>query len=117
MGESVDIFRSTDAGSGSWYVVKNFEAGEWLLYEVNATPGIYTLELRASTHPDFPQSAYHVEINGTQVTPSIVLPDTGGWDNYQWIGTTQIALSGEQQVKIVVDNPYFNLNTLRLTMP
>ena len=113
--DDVDIFTSNDAGSGSWYIVKNFEAGERLVYQVNAAPGIYTLELRASTSPDFPWSAYHVDVDGVQVTSSVVLPDTGGWDNYQWIGATQIELSGEHMLRIVVDNPYFNLNTLRLT--
>jgi carbohydrate binding protein with CBM6 domain/carbohydrate binding protein with CBM35 domain len=112
-----DIFLSNDTGSGSWYIVKNFEAGEWLSYPVSANAGTYTLELRASTHPDFPQSAYHVEVNGTP-TSSVVLPDTGGWDNYQWIGATQIALpAGASNIKIVVDNAYFNLNTIRLTLP
>jgi hypothetical protein len=110
-----DIFLSNDTGSGSWYIVKNFEAGEWLTYPVSADAGTYTLELRASTSPYFPQSAYHVEVDGTPM-PSVTLPDTGGWDNYQWIGATQIPLPGGVSViKLVVDNPYFNVNTLRLT--
>lgn len=115
---TVDIFSSNDSGSGSWYVVKNFEAGEWLLYSINAEPAIYTFELRASTSPDFPGSAYHIEIDDRAETGSIVLPDTGGWDNYQWIGTKLVVgVDPPLWLRIVVDKGSFNLNAIRMTLP
>ncbi len=116
-GESVDVFVSNDASSGRPYVVKNFEAGEWLAYTINvADGGNYDIEVRASTHPAFPNSAYHVEIDGTNATGTVVLPDTGGWENYQWVGKGTVALtSGTHLLRLVSEQPYFSLNSIRLS--
>src|SRR6185295_12035724 len=115
-GEDVDIFRSNDGGSGSWYIVKNFETSEWLVYAISVpTSGNYDVELRASTHPDFPNSAYHLEVDGTNVSGTVALPDTGGWDNYQWLGKTTVALTaGVHTLTITAEQPYFNFNALRV---
>ena len=116
-GEDVDIFVSNDAASGSPYIVKNFGAGEWLAYTISAPRnGNYDVALRAATNSAFPDSAYHMEIDGVNVTNTIVLPDTGGWDNYQWIGQRTISLTaGTHVLKIVSERPYFGLNKIRLT--
>jgi hypothetical protein len=113
--ENVDIFSSNDAGSGSWYVVKNFEAGEWLTYTINVPEGgNYDIELRASTSVDFP-SAYHVVVDGANVTGSVALPDTGGWDNYRWLGKRTVSLTaGVHWLAIVVESPYFGFNSFRV---
>ena len=113
--EDVDIFSSNDAGSGSWYIVKNFEGGEWLSYTISVpASGNYDVELRAATHVDFP-SAYHVVVDGANVTGTVALPDTGGWDNYQWLGKRTISLAaGLHQLAIVVESPYFGFNSLRV---
>ena len=54
------------------------EAGERLKYTVNvAQAGIYTLEFRvASKHPG---GIFHLEVNGTDRTGPISVPDTGNW--------------------------------------
>src|SRR5207245_2291589 len=99
------------------YVVNNFETGEWLAYTVNvATSGnYYDIELRAATNWDFPNSAYHVEIDGVNVTGSVVLPDTGGWSSFQWAGKKTVSLSaGTHVLKLVSDQQYFNLNQIRI---
>ena len=115
--ENVDIFVTNDATSGSPYIVKNFEAGEWLAYTIEvAAGGSYDVELRAATSSDFPNSSYYVQIDGSNVTGPVVLPDTGGWDNYQWIGKRTIALPAGVHVLTVVSlQPYFGFNALRVT--
>ena len=114
-GEDVDIFVTNDAGSGSPYIVKNLEAGEWLAYTINVpTTGDYNVGVRASTQADFPNPAYHLEIDGVNVTGRVVLPDTGGWNHYQWnTGSNSIRLtSGTHVLKIVSERPYFMLNSI-----
>ena len=116
-GEDVDVFSSNDSGSGSWYIVKNFEAGEWLAYTINVpSSGNYDIELRAATSSDFPNASYYADIDGVNVTGGIVvLPDTGGWDNYQWIGKRTIALTaGVHVLMVVAEQPYFGFNALRV---
>src|SRR5205807_298362 len=67
--EGVDIIASTDTAYGSGYMVTYTQTGEWLAYTINvATDGNYDIEARAATNFDFPNAAYHVEIDGVNVT-------------------------------------------------
>jgi len=115
-GEDVDIFPSDDAAGGA-YIVRSFEPGEWLGYQIEvASDGEYDVELRAATHADFPDSAFHVEIDGADVTGTVVLPDTGGWNSYRWVARRSVWLeAGVHQLGIVAERPYFNLNSIRVT--
>ena len=117
--ESVDIFYSNDTASGSAYILKNFTAGEWLSYTINVTSsGNYDFEVRAATDVNFPNSALHAEIDGVNATGTVVLPATGGWSTYQWIGKRRLALTaGTHVLKIVSEQPYFAFNSFRVTVP
>jgi hypothetical protein len=114
--EDVDIFVSDDPAGGG-YIIKNFEAGEWLGYTISVpTSGSYDIELRAATNSSFPNSAFHVEIDGVNVTGSVVLPDTGGWTSYQWVGKRSVQLAaGTHFLKVVSEQPYFGFNTIRVS--
>ena len=113
-GEDVDIITATDALGGG-YVINNFQTGEWLLYTVSVPAGgAYDLELRASSKST--DSAFHVEVDGANVSGSVAVPNTGNWNAFQWVGKTRIALAaGTHRLKIVADRQYFNLNSIRLS--
>ena len=113
-GEDVDIIVSADSAGGG-YVINNFETGEWLAYTVNiASTGFYDIALRVSS--TFTNSAFHVEVDGVDVTGPIMVPSTGGWNVFQWIGKAAVALPGGTHVlRIVADQQYFNLNQVRVT--
>ena len=115
-GEDVYIVASTDSIGGG-YVVNNFETGEWLLYTVNvATAGQYDIELRASSM--FANSAFHVEIDGVDVTGTVLVPNTGSWNTFQWIGKRDVTLAaGTHLLKVVSNQQYFNLNSIRVVPP
>jgi hypothetical protein len=112
--ENVDIIASTDALGGG-YVVNNMATGEWLLYTINvASAGKYTVELRASQNLT-DSVAFHVEIDGVPLTGSVLIPNTGNWNTFQWVSTPSLSLTaGKHLLKIVTDQQYFNLNTIRL---
>jgi hypothetical protein len=114
LGEDVDIVTSTDS-TGGGYIVNNFETGEWLAYTINvAANALYDIEIRAST--TFSNSAYHVEIDGKDVTGATVVPNTGNWSTFQWSGRKGVALTaGKHVLKIVSNQQYFNLNSIRVT--
>jgi len=114
--EDVDIVASTDSLGGG-YVVNNFETGEWLLYTVNvAAAGQYDIELRASSM--FANSAFRVEIDGVDVTGTIVVPNTGSWNAFQWVGKKGVTLAaGTHLLKVVSNQQYFNLNSIRVAPP
>lgn len=111
--EDVDIIASSDPNGGA-YVVNNFQKGEWLLYTINVTASaVYDIEIRAST--TFSNSAYHIEIDGKNVTGPITVPRTGSWSKFQWVGKKSVSLTaGKHVLKIVVNQEYFNLNAIRL---
>jgi len=112
--EDVDIILSSDALGGG-YVVNNFETGEWLAYTVNvATSAQYYIELRASSQ--FDNSSFHVEIDGQNATGTVSVPNTGSWNTFQWVGKTGVPLpTGQHLLKIVADQQYFDLNSIRVT--
>src|SRR6267143_1102214 len=114
LSEDVDITVSTDSAGGG-YVVNNFETGEWLAYTVNVvTSAQYDIELRVSS--SFSNSAFHVEIDGLNLTGSILVPNTGSWNTFQWVGKLGVPLTaGWHVLKIVTDQQYFNLNSIRVT--
>src|SRR5215470_19356622 len=112
--EDVDIIASTDSLGGP-YVVSNFETGEWLLYTINvASTARYDVQLRVTSA--FSNSAFHIEIDGQNVTGSVTVPNTGGWSAFQWIGKGGVALdAGRHSLKILADQQYFNLHSVQLT--
>src|SRR5436190_1454855 len=112
--EDLAIGVSSDAlGGGS--VVNNFETGEWLAYTINvAASAQYNIEIRASS--EFANSAFHVEIDGQDVTGPIIVPNTGGWSVFQWVGKQGVPIAtGKHVLKIFADQQYFNLNSIRVT--
>jgi len=115
MSEDVDIIASTDPEGGG-YVVNNFETGEWLAYTINvASSAQYDIELRASNGNWSPPPRFHIEIDGVNVTGSVFVPNTGGWSNFQWVGKQGVPLTaGRHVLKIVADQQYFDLNSIRI---
>ena len=110
--EDVDLAASTDALGG--YVVRHFQTGEWLAYTVHvAASRQYDLELRVASA--LSTSAFHIEIDGVDVTGRIDVPNTGDWNAFQWVGKKGVALAAGQHVlKIVSDQQYFDLNSIRV---
>jgi hypothetical protein len=113
--EAVDIVASNDAAGGG-FVVNNFQTGEWMAYTVNiATAGSYDIAIRASNNFGAP-GAFHVELDGTNITGSVPVPVTGAWNTYQWVTKTGVTLpAGRHVLKLVSDKQYFNVNQLRVS--
>src|SRR5438876_8592692 len=112
--EDVDIVVSSDALGGG-YVVNNFETGEWLAYTINvAASAQYNIEIRASSA--LANSAFHVEIDGQDVTGAIIVTNTAGWSAFRWVGKQGVPIAtGKHVLKIFADQQYFNLNSIRVT--
>jgi len=111
----VDIEATTDTGGG-WNVGWT-RAGEWLLYtaDVSAT-GTYALELRVASAST--GGTLRVEVDGVDVTGTLVVPNTGGWQAWQTIRKDGIALqAGRRRIRLVFvgagTNGITNVNFLR----
>src|SRR5262249_22219640 len=53
--------------------------------------------------------------DGMDVTGSVLVPATGSFGTYQWVGKRGVALTGGQHVlKLVSDQQYFDVNQIRV---
>ena len=99
--EHVDILASDSASNG--YKVGRTEAGEWIEYTVNvANAGIYTVEACVASDGD--RGAFHIEFDGADKTGSMNIPNTKGWNSWQTIQRSNVALNaGVQVMRLVMD--------------
>lgn len=106
--DEVDI--ETTADTSGDYNIGYALNGEWLEYTVHVTStGKYDLNLRVAA--DGTGKMLHVEIDDVNITGSIAVPNTGGWQVWQTIGVDNLSLTqGQHVMRIVFDSDYFNLN-------
>jgi hypothetical protein len=99
--DDVDIRRTTDS-SGA-YNVKAVRGGEWLAYSVNvASAGTYSIDFRVASSGG--GGTVHVTVDGANVTGSVALPDTGGWDTWKTVTKSGVSLpAGAHLLKLVID--------------
>jgi endonuclease/exonuclease/phosphatase family metal-dependent hydrolase len=105
----VDIEGSTEGG----YDIGWSAAGEWLNYTVNvAAAGTYTLDLRVATASS---GSLHVTFNGTDVTGTVSVSNTGGWQSWTTIRQDVNLSAGAQAMRVVFDSGNINLNYVAFT--
>jgi len=110
--DGVDIEATTDTGGG--YDVGWIDTGEWLAYTVNvATSGTYTLEARAASLST--GGTLHVEMDGVNVSGTVTLPSTGGWQNWTSVTKSVPLTAGLHVMRVAIDSAGFNLNFVRFT--
>jgi hypothetical protein len=112
----VDIEATKDA-SGEWDIGKA-AAGEWLQYtaDVRAT-GTYAVELRVASAST--GGTLRVEVDGVDVTGTLVVPNTGDWQVWRTIRKDGVVLeAGRRRIRLVFvaagTNGIANVNYLRI---
>jgi hypothetical protein len=107
-GNSGGAFRSTtgvdiEGASSGGYDVGWVAAGEWLQYTVNvASAGTYTAQFRVASLGQ--GGTFHLEMNGSNVSGSLMVPDTGGWQNWQTVSATVQLSGGVQTAQLVIES-------------
>ncbi|HYE19004.1 MAG TPA: carbohydrate-binding protein [Tepidisphaeraceae bacterium] len=98
----VDVAVSTDSGGG--YVVGKTRKGEWLNYTVNvAKAGTYTFDVRQAYQ--YAGGAFHIEVDGKNVTGALAFKSTGSFNNWAEVRKTGVALTaGKHTIRLVVDS-------------
>jgi chitinase len=112
----VDIEECVDAGGG--YDVGWTDPAEWMEYSVNITASDkYDFQMRVAT--DNISGTFHIEIDGVNVTGTITVPNTGGWQTWQTVTVSKVKLhQGVRKMRIVMEDGGFNfnyINTVALT--
>lgn len=110
--ENVDIENCAEGGYNIAYVA----SGEWLEYTLNVMQtGIYTISLRVAT-PNSDRAA-HLEIDSTDISGSIAIPNTGGYQNWQTVTIPNIYLEeGIRILRLVMEASNFNVNYIQFDL-
>lgn len=111
--EAVDVESNTDNGGG--YNVGYVLTGEWLEYTVNVSAtGTYKLDVRVAAITS--GKTFHIEMNGVNVSGTITVPNTQGWDSWQTVSINNVSLvAGQQIMRVVFDSFDLNLNYVTFT--
>jgi hypothetical protein len=116
--DGVDIQKCNDSTTPSGQTCYNVgwpEAGEWLSYYVNVgTAGTFHVTARVASI--YAGTKFHIEIDGKNVTGSVTVPNTNGWQTWTNVSTGSFSLSaGEHKLKFVDETSGFNLNYFDVT--
>lgn len=110
-GEGVDV----EMNSPGNYNIGWTTDGEWMEYTVDVTESaLYSFELRAAS-PDG-NAKFHLKIDDVNVSGSVVIPSTGGWQNYQSFTVPDIPLNkGTHIIQFFEETGGFNLDKMIVT--
>ncbi|MES2732841.1 MAG: carbohydrate-binding protein [Bacteroidota bacterium] len=110
VGERVDTEPCSEGGEN----VAFSDNGEWLEYTVNvATAGAYTMAARISS--PFNTGNFHIEMDGTNITGAVGVPNTGGWQSWQTVNKTVNLTAGQHVMRFFIDAKEFNTNKFTFT--
>ena len=112
-GDGVDIEAVSNAGGG--FGVGWFDDSQWMEYTLNATPGIYRLDLRAASNEEMVGDV-RVTLDGT-LLGVINVESTGGWDSWQTFSLPNIALtsSGPKVLRLEMLGDAVNVDWFEFT--
>ncbi len=111
--DDVDIEPSSEGG----FYVGWTAAGEWLAYEALIdTPGVYEFALRIA-RGSRGTGAIHLEIDGINVTGSILIPNTGGWQQWETLIQPGIVLTpGWHEFVLYIEKGEVNIDWFQFTL-
>jgi len=106
----VDIENSSTGGFNVGWI----NPGEWLEYTVDVTTsGPYQVTVLAASGTT---GSFHVEFEGIDLTGSMMVEATGGWQSWISIISEDVWLdAGQQLVRVVMDVGAFNLDRFEFT--
>jgi hypothetical protein len=112
--ESVDIEGCTDTNGG--YDVGETHTSEWLEYTVNVSKaGVYTFQARVATTAS--GKALHAELDGQNITGTVSIPNTGGWQTWTTVSvTTPVLTAGRKVLRVYMESDQFNLNWVNFAL-
>jgi beta-glucosidase-like glycosyl hydrolase/uncharacterized protein involved in high-affinity Fe2+ transport len=118
--DGVDLETTADTqdntGAGA-YDMGWTTAGQWFHYTVNvATAGTYTVALRLAS-PYGITDALHIDnSSGTNLTGSVAVPNTGGYETWTTVDASITLPAGEQTLTVDQDSNGWNFHYMAFTL-
>jgi arabinoxylan arabinofuranohydrolase len=106
--EGVDV----EMNSPGNYNIGWTNGGEWLEYTVNVTEtALYTIKTIAASPNS--KSSVRFKLDGHDITSSVMIPNSGGWQTYKTTSTTQVSLdAGIHILQLFEETGGFNLDKI-----
>lgn len=111
--EGVDLENCSEGGFNVGWMC----SGEWLEYTVDVlSAGVYDVEARVASNTS--GGSFKFQLDGVDVTGSIVAPGTGGWQNWTTVTTTANLAAGQHVLRLANSNTNgeYNLNWFRFSV-
>ena len=111
--DGVDIEYSSDL-SGGGYNIGWIDNSEWLKYTVQAEfTGTYQFSFKTSAQND--NGKILISVQGQTGSVNFQVPNTGGYQNWDWTDTASVYLSGgENVIRLQALNGGFNLKSIKI---
>jgi GH18 family chitinase len=109
--DAVDIETCNEGGFNLAYI----KPKEWTEYSVSIVNNDnYKIEARVASTSG---GTFHIEIDNVNISGTINVPNTGGWQNWQTVAIPDIALNaGSKIMRVVFDSGEFNVNYLNFAL-
>jgi beta-glucanase (GH16 family) len=109
--DGIDLETTSAPGGGNdvgWTA-----AGQWFRYTVNvATAGTYTVTFEVASPNGVTDGLHLSNSSGTNLTGSVNVPETGGWQDWTTVTATLTLPAGQQVLTWNQDNAGYNLYSM-----
>jgi Beta-1,3-glucanase/Carbohydrate binding module (family 6) len=106
--DGVDLEACTDTGCG--YDIGWTAAGQWFKYTVNvSTAGTYSVSLRLASPYGITDALHIANAAGTNLSGSIAVPNTGGYQDWTTVSTSVTLPAGTQTLTLDQDSNGWNI--------
>ncbi len=108
----------TSTSPGVGFNVGNIQAGEWLNFTTQiAAAGTYNINVRVASAQG---GSFHISVDGTNITGTMTLLNTGGWQTWQTVTKAGVTLpAGQHVLQVMFDSSGFsemgNVEYLQIT--
>ncbi|HTU75164.1 MAG TPA: arabinofuranosidase catalytic domain-containing protein [Trebonia sp.] len=115
--DGVDLETTSDTtdttGTGAAYDLGWTSGGQWTRYTVNsAGAGTYTVSVRLASPNGVTDGLHIASLSGTNLSGTINVPATGGWQNWTTVTATVTLAAGTQTLVIDQDNGGWNIHDM-----
>lgn len=110
--DGVDIEKIDDNVNSNGYGVGWLGADEWMQYDVEIdSSAVYEVRLRVAAGGD--NGTFHLAVGEAEITPSIAVANTGGWQTWQTITIQDVILDeSDTKLRFYMDRDGFNLSSM-----